>query len=298
MSPLPCWLSGMQHVALNMTNVDIPAQLHYALFNGSGGFVLKPLEMLGGGLQAEGKEQPAQTCRDDDYWPPRRLTVQRATVQALSLHNLPKRGEQRPRYDGRRGACHKYAPGLSGEAASPHLSTDSSSPSIKASLHPIGGFCAVSKRLPLPDIVETEMVTSSVKANGLCAQFGEKIHCVAAEPHTTFLRVEVSDLSQEVAYAIAVLGRLKPGYRVLQLRSYHGTKIELAYLFVRISFAKMRNIWPSARQVRMNVAEYYDAIDNLKENVKALGEQEGTLGVRTALERLSSASQPGDASTA
>jgi len=52
MSPLPCWLSGMQHVALNMTNVDIPAQLHYALFNGSGGFVLKPLEMLGGGLQA------------------------------------------------------------------------------------------------------------------------------------------------------------------------------------------------------------------------------------------------------
>eukprot|EP00966_Prymnesium_polylepis_P005326 122681-Prymnesium_polylepis.1 len=33
-------------VALNMSNVDLPLQLHYALFNGTGGYIVKPPEML------------------------------------------------------------------------------------------------------------------------------------------------------------------------------------------------------------------------------------------------------------
>jgi len=45
MSPLPGWLTGSQSVALNMSNNDVPIQLHFALFNGSPGFILKPLEM-------------------------------------------------------------------------------------------------------------------------------------------------------------------------------------------------------------------------------------------------------------
>eukprot|EP00966_Prymnesium_polylepis_P006156 140986-Prymnesium_polylepis.1 len=46
MSPLPCWLAGSQSVALNMSNNDLPVQLHFALFNGSNGFVLKPPAMV------------------------------------------------------------------------------------------------------------------------------------------------------------------------------------------------------------------------------------------------------------
>eukprot|EP00966_Prymnesium_polylepis_P232838 5385042-Prymnesium_polylepis.1 len=37
MSPLPFWLVGAQHVALNMSNNDLPVHFHYALFCGSGG---------------------------------------------------------------------------------------------------------------------------------------------------------------------------------------------------------------------------------------------------------------------
>ena len=37
MNPLPAWLAGAQYVALNMTNVDLPVQLHHALFNGTAG---------------------------------------------------------------------------------------------------------------------------------------------------------------------------------------------------------------------------------------------------------------------
>ena len=47
--PLPCWLSGCQHVSLNLCNdePDLPAQLHFALFEDTGGYVLKPSEMRG-----------------------------------------------------------------------------------------------------------------------------------------------------------------------------------------------------------------------------------------------------------
>ena len=83
---------------------------------------------------------------------------------------------------------------------------------------------------------------------------GETVHCVAAEPHATFLRVSVTerrdragvsnllgegwrDAGQEVAYTIAVLGRLRRGYRVLQLRGLLGTRIELSCALPRLELS-------------------------------------------------------------
>ena len=87
------------------------------------------------------------------------------------------------------------------------------------------------------------------------AAYGESvhqnIHCVAAEPHATIVRVSVTDGGQEVAYETAVLGRLRGGYRVLQMRSVLGTRIELCYLLVKISFGSEPNLWATPRQLRM-----------------------------------------------
>ena len=60
MSPLPCWLAGAHSVALNMSNNDLPVQLHFALFHGSGGYVLKPPEMLLG--EEKSRERRERTC--------------------------------------------------------------------------------------------------------------------------------------------------------------------------------------------------------------------------------------------
>jgi len=119
----------------------------------------------------------------------------------------------------------------------------------------MGGFCAISKTLPLPQSVETETVIPEVAGNGMNAAYGESvhqnIHCVAAEPHATIVRVSVTDGGQEVAYETAVLGRLRGGYRVLQMRSVLGTRIELCYLFIKISFGSEPNLWATPRQLRM-----------------------------------------------
>ena len=76
------------------------------------------------------------------------------------------------------------------------------------SLHPIGGFCAVSSKLPLPQSVVTETEPLAAKGSGMNATLDKEIHCVAAEPHATFLRVSVRDGGQEVAYETAV--RVQP----------------------------------------------------------------------------------------
>jgi hypothetical protein len=81
----------------------------------------------------------------------------------------------------------------------------------------VAGFCAISQSLPLPAIVETDL-TLAPKDSGMCAAFDTTIYCVAAEPHATFFRVGVAYGRHEVAYESAVLGRLRSGYRVLQLR--------------------------------------------------------------------------------
>jgi len=225
MSPLPGWLSGAQSVALNMCNVDLPVQLHFALFNASAGFILKPPEMR------------TADDGDDDLeevsWPPPRAQLVCTTVDILSLHKLPKRGERRPSFDGRCGEAHKYHPELSGTPAPPSLEAPSS-PAITLALHPIGGFCALSHKLPLLPGAETELITDAVVCNGLNSSFNAEVHCVSAEPHTTFLRASVIDRGYEVAYETCVLGRMRHGYRVLLLRSDLGTRIECCYLLVRI----------------------------------------------------------------
>eukprot|EP00966_Prymnesium_polylepis_P215872 4997979-Prymnesium_polylepis.1 len=52
MSPLPCWLAGAQNVCLNFSDNDIAVQLHFALFRGSEGFILKPAGMVGEQLES------------------------------------------------------------------------------------------------------------------------------------------------------------------------------------------------------------------------------------------------------
>mmetsp|Transcript_42418 Transcript_42418/g.124226 ORF Transcript_42418/g.124226 Transcript_42418/m.124226 type:complete len:771 (+) Transcript_42418:1-2313(+) len=325
-SPLPFWLAGSQSVALNMSNNDLAVQLHFALFDSTGGYKLKPCEMLnrkdarsrmessrgdtgctesrqgticsaeGGGptaapapasdhgapaeapdaisrrksdakcwaflralnnddeeqqqppsqqqneQQQSNQQQNGQQLNDLQSWPPLREQLQRISIDLLSLHQLPKRGEQRPRYDGTRGECHKYHRELSGFFMAPD-NTDASCPSVTLAVHPIGGFCAIAKKLPMRQAVEREATTPTVHNNGLSVPVRQTMHCLAAEPHATFLRISVTDGGQEIAYESVVLGRLRHGYRIFQLRSLLGTRIELCFLLVRIHFGSEANLW-------------------------------------------------------
>jgi hypothetical protein len=193
MSPLPFWLVGAQSVVLNMSNNDQPLHLHYALFNGTQGYRLKPPEMMrpvlskadasfrdheevrtSGGTDlrrsastssvqcrhsastrqsdyrrsevshaesaTDGADETRRQSNDEDYWPPPRDRLHRCTLEIISLHNLPKCREQRPRFDGSRSACHLYVPELSGAAAPPDgAAAVSSSLKLHFSVHPIGG---------------------------------------------------------------------------------------------------------------------------------------------------------------
>ena len=107
------------------------------------------------------------------------------------------------------------------------------------------GFCAVSKVLPLPQTAEAETSTSAVMGNGINAPVNIRVHCIAAEPDATFLRLCVIDGKHEVAFESVVLGRLRHGYRVFQMRGWLGTRIELCFIFVRIAFGTEPNLWPT-----------------------------------------------------
>ena len=255
MDPLPGWQAGAHHVALNMSQNDLPVQLHHAMFNGTGGYVLKPKEM-----------------RTGNSWPPPRDMLRRVTIEVLSLHNLPKRGERRPRLDGSRARCHKYyGAKLSGTSAPPDAS-DPSTAGLQFSVHSIGGFCAISSTetaerrgsdlppallraaslasLPVEQTVDQWSTRATVTKNGLNATFAQTtLHCLASEANETFLRVVALDGKEAVAYETAVLGRLRRGYRVFQMRSKLGTRIEQCYLLVKISFGSEPNHWlaPSHR---------------------------------------------------
>jgi len=247
MNPLPGWLVGAQSVTLNMCQNDLPVQLHHALFYGSGGYVLKPQEML-----THTMASPAESMDMQSYWPQLRERYHRTTVEVLSLHNLPKGNERRPRYGGSRAACHQYEPELSGFAAPPD-NLPPSVPSLKISLHPIGGFCAVSKSLPISHTVENEVSIAASDGNGLNAQFNQEVHCISAEPDATILRVCVLDYGEEVAYETSMIGHLRRGYRIFQLRSKLGTRIELCSLLVRLTFGDEINIWATSRQMRLQL---------------------------------------------
>jgi len=256
MSPLPGWLAGAQSVALNMSNNDIPVHLHFALFHGSGGYVLKPPAMRG--IVAE------DSWTKDDFWPPIRDRLHRAQIDVLSLHNLPKRSEQRPRFGEGRGDLHRYVPQLSGSVVLPDNS-DVSSPTLSMSLHPIGGFCAISCEFPIShEKAVTEVEVAGVHRNGMNAPINKTVHCLAAEPHATFLRVSIADGGQEVAYESAVLGRLRSGYRILHLRSTFGTRIELCCLFVKISISSTLNLHAGPRMQEHQFRELRQRIFDLE----------------------------------
>lgn len=88
MSPLPCWLAGAQSICLNMSNNDVALQLHFALFKGSRGYVLKPPEMCARAFEDH------QVAEEEDsemmFWPTAREMLHRTTIQLHSLHHLPK----------------------------------------------------------------------------------------------------------------------------------------------------------------------------------------------------------------
>lgn len=244
MDPLPCWLAGVQSVTLNMCKInDLPVQLHYALFDRSGGYVLKPRGMLD----------------DGGRFPPERQDVHRVSLRVLSLHHLPKRAERRGRREGPHAACHVHLPelslGLSGANAPPD-DAPTSTPSLSFSLHPIGGFCGLASVLPPPFRLPLEMSLgadaakdAALAGSGLNTRFDRTVHCLAAEPDACLLRVSVLDAGEEVAYETMVLGRLRPGYRTLRLRCQLGTRIELAGLFVHVSFGQEPNHWLSASEI-------------------------------------------------
>jgi hypothetical protein len=91
-------------------------------------------------------------------------------------------------------------------------------PSVLLAHMPLAGFCALDTRLPLRQEAEMQLIIPAVMKNGLNAPFNRLVHCVAAEPRATFLRIAVTSGMQEVAYEVGVLARLRCGYRVFQLR--------------------------------------------------------------------------------
>ena len=72
------------------------------------------------------------------------------------------------------------------------------------------------------------------------------------------LRVGITDVRHEVAFETVVLQRLRRGYRVLLMRTLLGTRIELCYLFVLISFGSIRNEWSTPRQLTMTSNQHRD----------------------------------------
>mmetsp|Transcript_70930 Transcript_70930/g.194498 ORF Transcript_70930/g.194498 Transcript_70930/m.194498 type:complete len:283 (-) Transcript_70930:28-876(-) len=111
---------------------------------------------------------------------------------------------------------------------------------------------------------------TAAKGNGLNVNINEVLHFVAAEPHATFVRVSVIEGKQELAYESAVLGRLRGGYRIFQLRSCFGTRIELCYLFAKISFGTEINKWATTRQLRVSSFQHRTENERLKRELHEL----------------------------
>ena len=143
------------------------------------------------------------------------------------------------------------------------------------------GFCTVGRELPIQQGDEAYTISApAVKGNGLNAHFGETIHCMAAEPHETFVRVSVLEGKQEVAFEVALLGRLRRGYRVFQLRGLLGTRIELCYMLVRIAFDSESNQWATTRQLRVASGQHRMENAKLKQELQRIRKiQESTQGM-------------------
>lgn len=204
---------------------------------------------------------------------------------------MPKRGEHRPRFQGAHAACHSYVPELSGTGSLPPDNDIVSSPAVTLSLHTIGGFVAMCGQLPLgPDVPAlmfgTQHRTHAVAMNGLNAYFGDEVHCVAAQPSATFLRIAIEDWDQEVAFETAVLGKLRRGYRVVRLRSLPlATRIDLCYLLVRISFSSETNNWITAVESRRRNEELIEEATELRRRASRREQEMADLLQRAGLQQ-------------
>ena len=213
--------------------------------------MLKPPELRGGGGGAE--------------WPPFRPNLQRFSVRLLALHRLPTRREQRPALEA--APHHAYESALSGASAPPDPAGPINNATISVELHAIGGFCCVSRTLPLP-ARPAQRATVSASAAGKSARHST-LHCLAAEPRATVLRACVHDGETVVAYEAVVLGALRPGYRSLSLRSRLGTQIRLCSLLVHIERGEEPNMWAEARELREALAQRDEAIERLNAELAA-----------------------------
>ena len=126
-------------------------------------------------------------------------------------------------------------------------------PRIHVELHALGGaFAVVAPELPPRSPIAKAYSPPAVEGGGLALYLGAKeVHCLAAEPAQTVLRVSVTDRGEEVAYEAAVLDGIRSGYRTLQLREVEsGTAIELCSLFVHVDLGTHPHDWRTATEVR------------------------------------------------
>ena len=215
-------------------------------------------------------------------WPPPRTTVRRASIRVLALYHLPTRREARPQLQGgAHSASLRCVPELNGPCAPPDAGATPSSPSVSISLHAIGGFCRVSQDNPPTEDAGTAFSTSAAIANGLNPVFHELVHCLAAEPNETVLKLGIVDADVEVAFATVVLGLLRPGYRSVQLRSRHGTRIQLCSLLVHIELANelspitnQRDLMLEMRRQQLVISEQEKVIREQRERIQQLEAQE------------------------
>ena len=113
----------------------------------------------------------------------------------------------------------------------------------------IAGFCAVSKTLPLPASVETETGRLwPLEGNGMNAAFDQTVHCIAAEPEATFIRVSAHDGNrQEVAYETANSMSTRPAYATHAYTHTNGIPVSHTYRGVR-------HVWSSDTKETVVVA--------------------------------------------
>jgi hypothetical protein len=238
MLPLDSWRTGAHMVALNMQTNDLPMQLNRAFFRRCGGcgYVLKPPQML---------MQPP-------LWPPQRHAVRCVTLKLLSLHQLPSRKEYRPQYE-----PYQEFVGKLNDWPEPPQAASVMSPALSVELFPVGGYCCTSTSLPPPKPADcaTRMHTSAVRFDGLHPHFDLTVHCLAAEPKETLLRISVQDETYshaadqkdataaghkaDVAYEVVALDALRPGYRSLPLRSRAGSRIDMCCVYLHVAVGEV-----------------------------------------------------------
>ena len=197
MSPIPGWLSGAQSVCLNMSNVDLSVQLHFALVHGTGGYLLKPP-----GMRASDEDLSKDVffdrsdCNEDrvtaemNYWPPPRETLHCVTIDVLSLHMLPK------------VLCMRSWTATVSRHTRPHLSRPN--PRLRPTFPPFSSL--LGDKPPSPERLPPNrcfcLAPSAVSNDHSIAEAEESVinmcrRCLATSRHlTTRLRVSQASLSR------------------------------------------------------------------------------------------------------